>query len=218
MFENVKVGNKIEISYKQDFLQQKTFLSQVEKVLENKQVIAQVPMLYGKVSKLPTTEEYTMLFISDTGVYVFEAEIVNYFYLSGYEMMLIKLISEGQKKQRRDFFRFSCLLPMKFSVIDVPEMDPTVKHDGFIKDIGGGGMKYVSNADIPESCTIKVLVILSNNYVILSGKLLQKQVLPSGSQRFQYRLSFASIASEDREKIIHFIYNEQRRVLLREKN
>ncbi|MBR1444818.1 MAG: flagellar brake protein [Firmicutes bacterium] len=119
--DSISIGNRIEITLKRDE-GLKTFASLVEKVdSDKKEVLAYMPISYGKLIKLPMTEKYVVVFFTEKGMFKFDCVVVEYLSEGEFHFMKLKIINDGLKVQRREYFRFNCLLPVKFEKIEKNE-------------------------------------------------------------------------------------------------
>ncbi len=217
MVDMISVGDRVEITFKRDKNHQKTYVSMIEHVINEKQLMMHMPISYGKIIKLPTGEEYEITVYTDSGMILFDANIDSYTKEDGFNYMVMNLLTAGEKKQRRDFFRFDCLLPLQFTYYDADNVE-SGKCQGIVKDIGGGGLRFVSNEDLPEGKhKFKGIVMLKDDFVITTGDILFKQVFPKSNYKFQYRVKFSGLTQDEREKIIKYIFDEQRRIMQRRK-
>ena len=210
LFSNIKIGDRIEITAKD-----RVYISQVENILDEAHLLIHVPISYGQLIKLPIDFTYKFLFFTDNGMIRFESNILEYTKQDGFYLMRVKLILPGEKMQRRNFFRFACLLPFKFSVIGhTGDAAPdNAMFDGIIKDIGGGGIRFVCNDPIEENTKIKCLIMLNEDYFIIIGKVLHKQYFPKSVYKYQCRAIFTGILPSEQERIVQFIFAEQRKSL-----
>lgn len=219
MFNNIKIGDRLEISLLKDRKIGKVHVSQVEEILSNNNLLIHMPISYGQLVKLSTKERYGMLFFTDRGMINFEAEITGFKKEAEFSYMVVHIISEGERMQRREFFRFSSLLPLKFVVIDenpkkdVPQEETLL--DGIVKDLGGGGIRFVTNESLDEKVMVKCVLMLNDNCLITVGKVLHKQCFPKANYKYQYRIEFAGISPSEQEQIIQYIFNEQRKIIQR---
>lgn len=214
--EQISIGSRVEISLEKNGETVKTYTSLVEDIYGNNKVLIYMPISYGKLVKLPVNEIYTFVFITDKRMFKYNGKITKYININKFNFMIIELLSEGEKIQRREFFRFNCMLPLKFQKL---EQEETIDSDkdttllkGIIKDIGGGGIRFLSDESLKEGDKIKCLIKLKDDYIIVLGKLLYKEKFPRSVYVYQYRIKFINIKQEDQEKIIRFIFEEQRRL------
>ncbi len=238
--EHIKVGNRMEISLRKNDSKGRVYISQVEDMYANEQLLILMPISYGRLVKLPLNEIYSFMFFTEKGMYRYDGKITKYISQDNYYFMLLQIVSEGEKVQRRSFFRFNCLLPLRFSkVIEDPEHDEDKQEEkqgevtfplvadtinaeeklskGVIKDIGGGGIRFITNEDIGDVEKIKCLIVLKSNYLIVLGKVLQKQQFPKSNYKYQYRVEFIDIKPDEQAQIVKFIFDEQRKVLQKTK-
>lgn len=215
LYKNIGIGDRLEIKSKTE-ISDKVYVSQVENIIDSNKITVYVPITYGQVLKLPIKKLYAFLFFTEKGIISFDGEIIEYNKVDGFNLMTVNLVSKGERVQRRGFFRFSSSLPFSFYVLD-EEGNGGTKEDticsGIIKDISGGGLRFISNEDIDEQTHIKCFIDLDKEVLITIGNIIQKSVFPKSNYKYQYRVSFVGILPEEQEKIVQFIFDEQRRVL-----
>jgi len=217
MFDAIKIGDRLEITLVREKAFGKAHVSQVEDIYDNQELLVHMPISYGQLVKLSTTEQYAMLFFTEKGMIDFRAEIVGYKKEKEFNFMIIRLVSAGDKLQRREFFRYTCLIPLKFGVVKDAELDADEEQaeenmsDGIIKDLGGGGVRFVTNESVAENCILKCVIMLGDQCVTAAGKILHKQFFPKSNYKFQYRIEFFDTSANEQEQIIQFIFREQRK-------
>lgn len=218
---NIEIGDRLEISQSRECKLEKTYLSQVEKIISADEIVVHVPISYGQLVRLSMKEQYSMLFFTERGLTSFDAKIIGYSRECDLQFMTVRLLSEGERIQRREFFRFDCLLPIKFSLIGQAkkeeESDDVKFSDGVIKDIGGGGIRFASNESVEEKERLKCVIMLKDDCFVLIGKILYKQYYPESAYKYQYRAQFVGILASEQEKIVQYIFSEQRKLLQRNK-
>ena len=216
LIENIKIGDRVEIQQNREGERPKTHVSQVENKLDGDKIIVNVPISYGQLIELSKGTKYKFLFFTDKGIIRFEGVVEGHMEEGGFAVMLVKLEGEGERIQRRDFFRFACVLPVKFLLLDnvtMSEVDENEVFQGIIKDIGGGGVCFLANESIDEGSAIKLVIKLENDILLAIGEVIQKHYFPKSNYRYQYRVGFIGIHPVEQEKIVQFIFNEQKRML-----
>ncbi len=207
--DNIKTGNRVEISLNND--SKVRYTSLVEENYNDGKLLLYIPMMYGKIIKLPIDEEYSFTFITETGVFKYNTVIKEYVYLDDFNFMVVEVKSEIEKVQRREFFRFDCVLPLKF--IRFSE-DENQKEDcfleGTIKDLGEGGLRFLSNENIEVGEKIKFFITLNYENAIVKGDILHKQEYPKSNFKYQYRAKFFGLNESEKDKILKYIFFEQR--------
>lgn len=223
LFESIKVGDRIEIQFRGDKNRGRSYVSQVEEILPSNQIVIYTPISYGEMVKLPPDEDYNVLFFTEKGMISFESTIVKSVMEDGFNLNILRISSQGERMQRREFFRFNCILPFKFGIVDKDKLDSDENEDvtsdvsleGIIKDIGGGGVRFVSNEEIEEKADICCIILLDKDILFPIGTVLHKQYFPKSNYKYQYRVKFMEIKQSEQEKIVQFIFNEQRKIIRR---
>ena len=175
---NIKIGDRLEIKLKKEGALGKVYVSQVESIIDGRNLLAHVPISYGQAVKLPPVEVYALVFFTDKGMLGFDAVIAEFMREDGFNLVKFKLTTDGERMQRRDFFRFNCLLPVGIAkVSDDPSVQSNIRDmaEGIIRDVGGGGIRFVSNLELDEGDTIKCHITFHNDFIISIGKILHKQ-------------------------------------------
>ncbi|MDR3091340.1 MAG: flagellar brake protein [Clostridiales bacterium] len=231
LLEKVKIGDRLEIRLARDKNSRNCHPSQVENLLPDGQVVVGAPISYGEIIKLPKFERYSLVFFTEKGMIRFDASFVQYVKEDGFYFVVFNLESAGERIQRREFFRFECTLPFRFGAINSLEYDQwelltdearlgklkgfraNAKYEGLIRDIGGGGVRFVSNDELDEIDLTASVIPLNDDLLLAVGKLLAKQTLQKNSYKYQYRIQFTGVTPKEQERIIQFIFMEQRRLL-----
>jgi len=218
--DEIKLGDRIEISKKSN-PNLKTYVSIVEENIGNNKICAYAPISYGKLIKLNTIEVYSMVFFTEKGMYRFDTKITGYSNKDGFGFMEITLINNGEKIQRRHYYRFNCIMRFKFEKLNEENEalsdDEFYKKmlfidDGIIKDLSGGGIKFVSDIRLEEKDIIKMIISIGEKYIICSGEIVGKQNFSRAYYKYQYRVMFTDILDKNKELIIKYIFQQQRRL------
>lgn len=221
LYKSIKTGDRVEIQLKRDYQNGKVYVSQVEDVRKDKRVLAYMPISYGKIIEIPLDLSYEFLFFTDGGLIKFDGKVEKYIHDESFSFMLLKLDSEGESVQRRNYYRLPCALAMKFAKSSKDGENEAASgkeielHSGVIKDISGGGIKFVSNHDIEEKDFVKCVIDLKTKEIVVLGEIVQKFYFPKSNYRYQYRAKFLGILPSAKEDIIQFIFEEQKRQLRR---
>ncbi|MDR1209404.1 MAG: flagellar brake protein [Clostridiales bacterium] len=209
LYNFIGIGDRIEITDPGD-PSGKIYISQVEDTPDDGELLVHAPISYGQYVRLNLTEKYSLLIFTDHGMVRFDSEIISYAKENAFLFMRARLLSGGERVQRREFFRYPCLLPIKFARL--PEGgSPKAVSEGIIKDLGGGGIRFVSNEAVDEDVRIKCIMMLGDDCLAVVGTVLGKQFFPKSSYKYQYRIQFTGINKLDQEKVVQYIFNEQRK-------
>jgi c-di-GMP-binding flagellar brake protein YcgR len=205
----IETRDRVEIKYK-DTNNKTVYVSHVE-FINGTTITLGVPIFYGQMVKLPKESVFVFLFFAEKGLITFDGKILGYVARDGFNYMVIELMSAGDKVQRRSFFRFACVLPFNFNITSAA--GGAKAYSGVLKDIGAGGMRFVSNESVEVNTNVKVLLDLDKSVVPINGIMVQKHAFPKANYKFQYRVKFTGVTKDTQEKIVQFIFDEQRRLL-----
>ena len=212
MIEDIALRDRLEIALHQfDEQEQEIYVTQVEDISEHRVTVG-VPISYGELVELPMDRIYDVLFLTEKGLVHFEGKIVKYDSVSGFRNMTIELLSKGEKVQRRSAFRLACILPFNYYIYD-EEDDKESLYSGIIKDISTGGFRFVSNQVIEVDRRIQCMLDFGSSVVNSDGTIIEQISFPKANYKYQYRVYFSDITRAEQEKIVQFIYEEQRRSL-----
>ncbi len=217
MIDIIKTGDRVEINTNPRVAGQNPLVSQVEENMGNGEILIHMPINYGKFSKLSENISYSVVFFTDKGMVRFDAVLVSHKREEDFLLELIRLKGDGEKIQRREFYRFNCLLPIKFTPLtglsDHAHIPAEAFQDGIAKDISGGGIRFVSNYDLSGVTEVECILMLNNSCVVIKGRILQRQFFPKSNYKYQYRVLFSPSFRMEQEKIITYIFDEQRKTM-----
>jgi len=157
----------------------------------------------------------------ETDLYVCKAEVLERKNIQGIPMLKMKALSSLNRIQRRQFYRYECMLPVEYREVkekksghqtDVKET-PMLKT--LTKDISGGGLCIVLEEKVEKGTILDMIVELEENEkVSFKGKVIRiDRTLNSDKYKYEAGIVFQTIDEKEREKIIKFIFSEQRKLI-----
>lgn len=228
-------GQKIELHATADNKdvkdKEKIYLSRVYEVLSDDRIEVTMPMEQTKLILLPVDGEYEVFFYTPGGLYQCICRIIDRYKSSNVYILVLELVSNLRKYQRREYYRFSCALDMSARVLEEEEIEALderrnylvpglpLKHS-IIVDISGGGLRFVANQKYEEGsliyCNYYLTVNGVNKEYNLVGKILHVSEVEKQKGTFEHRVQYINIDSSEREEIIRYIFEEERKNLKRE--
>lgn len=230
----IKAGQKVDlkavrrVKLSGDENKEKVYTTKVYDVVDDDTIEILMPMEQTKLILLPVDGEYEVFFYTENGLYETTVKIVDRYKSNNVYILLVELQSNLRKYQRRDFYRYSCALDMetrgltpeevfayrKGETYQAPPGLPTAK--GVIVDISGGGLRFVSKGTQYEK---ESLVFCYYDLFIHGGvkryniicKILESRELPNRISEFEHRVQFVNLDSDEREEIIQYIFEEERK-------
>lgn len=204
----------------------KKYVSSIYEILSDDQIEVTMPMEQTKLILLSVDTEYDVYFYTKKGLYQCECRIADRYKSDNTYLLALDMITNLRKYQRREFYRFSCALDMvsrpleAFEIESIErtgnyvEMDLPLKHS-VIVDISGGGLRFIASQRYNADSLIYCSYHLNNNgtpkeYRIV-GKILRVSELENKPGVFEHRVKYVKIKPADREEIIRYIFEEERK-------
>lgn len=235
----IRVGTKIDImpdevnnAENEEF--NAVFHSKVQDMFPNGDLEVDMPTVNGKLILLHNGIRYRLICYSDKATYVAKVKVVDRYKSNNMFLLRLRIITQFEKFQRREYFRCECTLDVKYLTIteeDIKKMEeakavdkngvylpePTKLYmDGVALDISGGGIRFTSRQKLPEEGLVEVLFNLkmddSAHEFAVIGKVLSSSEMKSNSHRFENRVQFTHIKNEERETIIRYIFEQERKL------
>jgi c-di-GMP-binding flagellar brake protein YcgR len=212
----IKAGDRLEIIVEKrvPIIWKEAYTSKIEEVLDKDRILIQAPMQKGRLVRLTLGSLYTIRVNTGSGFLQYEARATEHLREGRIDLLVLSLASQGEKTQRRDFFRYNCAIGMQFYILDDNgEPVGTSTHEGLIRDVGGGGMRLASNERIPDKAIIRFTLPLPRDELMIFGQVLRGEHNAGSVHAYQYRVRFTAMSAAEQDKLVQFIYHEQRRNL-----
>ena len=239
--EAIQGGVRVELRavQKNSSVEKESYVSDFVQWTEEDYVVITAPVYKKRTGTVlvQPRDIFETSFLTPKGVYKCRAGVIKRGKLpNGMIVVVLKLISEFEKKQRRQFFRMDCVLKMKFAVLteeqrrkcmemkNVVENIPILKQQleqenlkyikAVVLDISGGGMKFTSFVEQnPGDCLLLVPELpeeLEAKLPILIGTVISsKEILGQEPPMYDNRISFDGISKKEREEIVAYIFKEE---------
>ena len=230
----ISPGNRVELKatgkiwMDEDARTKHIYMSKVMDVTSDDRIEIQMPFEKGKVVLLPVDGEYSLCFYSTRGLFQCYARIIDRYRSDNMYILVLDLISELQKLQRREYYRFSCALELKSRLCSKEELEAFERNRKYlvdadfglqrsvVVDISGGGLRFVANFKYEEGSTIYCSYRLPGNandkeYEMICT-VLKVSELESRPGLYEHRIQYVYIDETSREDIIHFIFEEERKI------
>lgn len=204
----------------------KTYQSQVHDIISEDRMEITMPMEQTKLILLPVDDEYDVVFFGKP-MYQCFVRIIDRYKSNNVYILVVELTSNLRKYQRREFYRFSCALEMCARPLQEEEIKAVEQNEKYhltpglplkrslIVDISGGGLRFTSNQRYePDSfiyCTYHLLVNGKNKECEIVGKILTAKEDENKKGTYEHRVQYVNLNVDDREQIIKYIFEEERK-------
>jgi len=223
------LGNKVEVLKKTGLqIVEHSLYSKVQDIVSEDEIIISTPIENGKIVPLEKMGEYYLSVYTDKGLYRCEALVSNRYKEGNMYYASLKLLTKLQKFQRRQYYRLDCVLKFKLKYLEEDQKEETkegtkeeVWHDAVFLDISGGGLRF--NTDIQLISGETIICHLTLNYegneknLFVKSKVIVCNAVDFKTNSFEARAFFDDISNEDREVVIRYIFDEERKRRKKEK-
>lgn len=214
MISEEHLGNKIEIllyDKNNELKKQECYVSQIEGIVDEIIFKVSLPIFEGHYVPLHTHQKVQVLQYTKQGLFGFDCEVLER-EKGVVPLLVLKRITKISKIQRRQFFRYECILPFQYKLLIEPNT-----MEGVIKDISGGGIRFITtNLNNPQE-KIVCMISLGDEDIRCIGEILRVIQIEQGNYKYEMHVKFIKIQDQDREKIIKYIFDEQRKLQKRQK-
>lgn len=206
--------------------ERKKYESRVYDVLSDDRLEIMMPMEQTKLVLLPVDSECDIYFYADLKVLQCSARIIDRYKANNVYILVIEIISNLRKYQRREFYRLSCALEMGTRQLEEEEIEAIDTKQEYlvpglplkrsvIVDISGGGLRFVSSqkyeVDSLIYCHYTLMVGKETKEFNVVGKVLRAQKVENRQGGYEHRLQYINLDNVDREGIIKYIFDEERK-------
>lgn len=235
----ISIGDKIElqaVSHEYEEKQEtvsKVYHSAVNEIRSEDTIEIRMPMEKTKLILLPIDSEYDMVFYGSSGLFQCLGRIIDRYKSNNTYLLLVEMISNLRKYQRREFYRLKCALEMHTRNLEESEvqniesrMPYSLANDlplkeSVIVDISGGGMRFLSTHCYEPGSLLYCSYHLINGaerkkYEVIS-RVLSSVELDNRPGTYEHRVKYYDMDPAVREEIIKFIFEEERKSRQKEK-
>ena len=191
-----------------------------------------MPISEGKVIPLEIDDDYNLCFFTNSGLYQCTAQIKKRYTENRMYVMDVIFLTPLNKFQRRKFYRLDCLFPIRYRIVPKEqfekkneaeqdnEKDEILWEEGTISDLSGGGIRFHGNVECKKGDFVEIVLPLSLQSGIIPLSLYMKVVscvhFEGSRVAYETRGEFLNINEKERETVIKYVFEEQRRRMRKE--
>lgn len=233
----IETGNKLEMLKisRTAFEEELPYVSRFLYKRSDREAVIEMPASQGRLVALEIGSAYMVTFFTNKGLYKCQVEVVERFYEETLPVAVVKFQSAFEKLQRRQYYRMECLINLTFRVVTKEETERIIfakrnpfanqtmneeesstqrNYDGVALDISGGGVRFNSNYQVEPGKIIVLQIAFetpdAQKLQFLFARVLRSTNVPNRSGLFEHRVEFVLISNDERERIIRYIFLEER--------
>lgn len=196
---------------------------------DNSVIYVTAPIEAGLPKYLQANIRYDFIFITEYGLYRAEGQCIGRKKEGEILLNAIALTTNTAKFQRREYYRESCSIPVDFveisdevakfdNILDIQKAskeDATLPDFGTILDISGGGIRYSTPTKVKTNVYNLYLFEIgqegNKKDVMVIGYVIASDPVQDRTDLYHNRVQFIFKNEKEREKIVQFVFEEQRR-------
>lgn len=234
----IHLGDKVDIRFVQQVarveqtgVSPRIYKSQVNDIKEDGSLEITMPIENGKVVLLPLGVRFEFVFYTGSGLYHSIGQIRERYKQDNIFVIVIELHSQLEKFQRREYYRYPCLMNMQFYMIskeDAQQKSTDQIFEGLrdehfyeyqkqavILDLSGGGVRILGEDHLKTDSYILLIIRLCNDNIdkqyYIKGHVLASEKKENHPGKFETRIQFMFQEEHVREEIIRYIFEEERK-------
>lgn len=236
MIQNIlSLGNKIEMQETNMNLKngfddvKRIYVSQILEFDDEEEDVVNIamPIFEGKLIPVDLGIKFDLYFYTKKGIYTCEAETVNRYKSGKIYVLVVRLLNELKKFQRRQFFRLEKNLELQYKIFTKEDekyfrlmgkisddMNDRIYESCMTLDISGGGMRFVTRdkIDVGSKMILRMALDIGNEIKICEpiAKVISSIHTKGRSDLFESRIEFVQINETEREALIKYIFMQER--------
>ncbi len=219
----------------------KQYISQFIDFIEGDKAKIAMPMENLKVIPLSVGDKYAMSFHTASGLFQCQCEIEDRYKEGNVYILVVQFTSALEKCQRRQFYRLEGIIDSRYRVFSDEEerLIRKLKNDDFVSeaarnacekalekvqeqwqdatitDISGGGVRFNSKQELPKEGKIYMDIPIRLNgedmLMELKARIISTMPVFNRTGLYETRVEFIEIPMDDREDIVKYVFEQERR-------
>lgn len=204
----------------------KVYTTKVYDLKDDDHIEILMPIEHTQIVLLPVGYEYDVCFFAKGGIYRTTLRVTDRQKDEGMFILIAELTSNLHKFQRREYYRFNCLVDVEARLLredefkSIEEGKPDVDYaapmiDGVIVDISGGGARFLTTTPLVEGKEVilkfKLSIMDVDRPFLLLANILYSKKIENRPGHFENRVKYEYISNSTREEIIRYIFDEERK-------
>jgi c-di-GMP-binding flagellar brake protein YcgR len=222
-----KLGTKLELELVNSLGQKigQTYISQLIDIFDEKSIAISAPIHESRLMLINNGTKIRIIFLHHKlGLVCFCGTVTNKEKTENLVLFNIKIDTELEKIQRRNYFRLDSLLNAEYFVISTEAVEDGSQTDlsaapldkeykkAIAKNLSGSGACIVVGEDIPKGALIEAKIYFTKDSSIKAKfKVIRnKPIEANREKKYELGLHTAQISVKDQDAVIKYIFDQQR--------
>ena len=211
--KHFNLGDKIQV-ISLNRLKKTEYVSQIAEIYDDYIEIFN-PIYKNSLVYFSYDEDLKIIILKSEAIFEFQSKVIGKRH-GKIPIVRLKATSVLSKIQRRDYYRLKTTKAIRFKKIYPDDIFSDISHyyDGILLDISGGGMLFCSKYEMNKGDSLEVELFLNDDKkIVLYGNIIRKNFNIQKSFLYEYGVKFENLDLSDKDLLIRFIFNEQRKLL-----
>ena len=209
-----EVGTKLEIELLEtlNVNKKEKLISQVIDTISENCLLVGIPISKGTIRPISIRDEIKLIYTKKgMASYGFKVRVTDRGKKGNIPYLKVVKISEIEKVQRRDYYRLDMVLNVEIHINnDRGEVIKVI--EGLSKDISGGGIRVLCKEPIDKGTIIELVIKNENEPIKVIANVLRCSLYEEVYSQYEIGLAYKDISINNREKIVKFIFDAQRKM------
>ncbi len=193
------------------------FVSQLEGIIDVNTLRISAPIFEAKIYPVRVNSHIEgYLFCKANQIFRFSGVVIDRLIIDDIALLDVLVTENPEKIQRRQFYRFDCKAPVTIYVPEAEQPEVYTEISGHTLDISGGGISSLSDKALKADLIVMGILKLDTYELEFQGKVIRcRKEIINEELKYISSISFIDLEYKEREKIVSFIFNQQRELLKR---
>ncbi|MTI48011.1 flagellar brake protein [Sporosalibacterium faouarense] len=207
------IGDRLELYNITRSREKKKYISQMLDIIDERNYTISGPLKNRNIVPFYINNIIEVAYYKENkGKYFFEAIVKKVINKNMYKLVVEKT-SKIRKIQQRNFYRLDYSLPaLKIYKITKDGIEKEIKEECSTENISGGGIGLLSNYSHDKGDLVELKLELDRFVITIHGKIVRIDNANNPQYKYTLGVKFSEIDDTDRERIIKFIFNQQRKL------
>lgn len=220
-------GDKVDIIRSRKKYQYK---SKILHIVDEETLKLSLPIEGSAIVPLEKGGRLFLTFFAKKGIYQCSGEVIDRYKEEKIYLMVVRLTSDLEKIQRRQFYRLFYAMEIEFrewkkqEEITSGRLEEETEekwNKGTTVDISGGGCRFNSEFLYPTEAILELrfYIKMASGFYQQNwqGKVTVSYAVPNRPEVFETRVEFLDLERKKREQLVKFIFEEERRIRRKER-
>lgn len=172
------------------------------------------PIFEGRIYPIHRGTKMDVIYETNGELFKFTAEVTERKISGNVYLLTVKPLSDEERVQRRTFFRLSCLQDVEYRMFQ--KLEDTERGEfrkTITRDISGGGLCLLTEERPNYGWYLEGILHVEREIRFVGRIVRVINVHDKGKFNYEVGVEFVDITNSDREKLIGYIFDSQRKLL-----